>query len=86
MGIHILTGRLDGTRDAAVLIDSVTGTAFGPLFTDEDEAEGFLGWLKSTYGKDARILGETRLHELVDLWRAIQETQVAHTAMPEARR
>lgn len=46
MGVRILEGTYDGTRDAAVLVDSVTGTAFGPLFADHDEAEAFLKWLE----------------------------------------
>jgi len=39
MGVHILANRAD---DAAALYDSVTMTAFGPVFGNEEQADAFL--------------------------------------------
>lgn len=33
--------------NTSVFVDSVTGLVFGPLFTDEDEAEDFVKWLEA---------------------------------------
>jgi hypothetical protein len=45
MGIWIAEVSV-GSRDGAILIDSVTETAFGPLFDSGETAEGFLAWCK----------------------------------------
>lgn len=55
MSVRLLVGEYDGTREACVLVDSVTGLAFGPLFKDDVEAEAFLGALRRE-GIDAREL------------------------------
>lgn len=49
MGVRILEGVYDGSEDGAVMIDSATGVALGPLFTGEDPAgqiEEFQVWLR----------------------------------------
>jgi hypothetical protein len=49
-----LSGKYDGATEAAVLVDSVTGTAFGPMFDDEQEADDFLTWFfKADPGTDS---------------------------------
>lgn len=48
MGVRILAGMADGTRQAAAMYDSVTGQMFGPIFEAEDapeQIEAFLEWL-----------------------------------------
>ncbi len=68
MGVRVLEGEYDGGPQVrAVLIDSVTETAFGPMFADTEEADGFLEWHRACGGKDVRTLdGEAladRVHE-----------------------
>jgi len=65
MGTHILS---DGPVGRAVLYDSVTEWAFGPLFEDADDAEAFLSWLQSFHGEDPRILDEPVLKERLNEW------------------
>jgi hypothetical protein len=57
--------RITGQGDEYVAIyDSVTMTAFGPVFTDAEQAEAFLAWLSKTDGRDARMIDESELHNL----------------------
>lgn len=54
MGTRILEGVQGGdSHGRAVLYDSVTGIAFGPVFEDSDTAQAFLDFLSPT---DARKL------------------------------
>lgn len=46
MGVRILVGEYDGTEQMAVMVDSVIGTAFGPLFENADDIESFCAWLR----------------------------------------
>lgn len=46
MGVRTLVGTYDGTEDAAVMVDSVSGFAFGPLFDSPDDIHEFLSWLE----------------------------------------
>lgn len=55
MGVRILDGIYDGTEPAAVLIDSVTGTSFGPMFDDHDHAQAFLDWFATAAREDAAL-------------------------------
>jgi hypothetical protein len=84
MGVRILIGHEQGdgdfTSDKAVLFDSVTGWAFGPVFRDaetgetaEDRAQAFLDWLAETEGSvheygDARQIPPGDLERLYGLW------------------
>lgn len=70
MGVWIATGELEGA-DCAILVDSVTMTAFGPVLVDEDEAELFLELL-GMEGADARTVGDEGLHERLTRWRGAQ--------------
>jgi hypothetical protein len=60
MGVRI-TGQSD---DYVAIYDSVTMTAFGPVFADAEQAEEFLKWLSKTDGRDARVIDEGDLHNL----------------------
>lgn len=70
MGVRILVGREQGSDvERAVLFDSVTGLAFGPLFDDEEEADDFLGWFARTRAihggrqRDVRCLSSDEVAE-----------------------
>jgi hypothetical protein len=75
MGVRILLGVYDGTGDAAqaaCLVDSVTGTAFGPLFRGPDadlDIERFLKWYDDTRSLDLRRLTAGEIEALVRLWK-----------------
>ena len=56
----------DPTEDVAALYDSVSGVAFGEVFTAPDgyeNAENFLAWLTAKK-LDARVVHPTTLREL----------------------
>jgi hypothetical protein len=93
MGVHILIGHEQGERttgldnEKAVLFDSVTGWAFGPLFredetdgtTAEEMAELFLKWLRDNNEPDARRLTQGELEERYALWLASLREHAATT-------
>lgn len=58
MGVRILNDEDTG----ACLYDSVTMTAFGPIFDDRDQAEEFLSWLPNNI--DARMLTDKDLESM----------------------
>lgn len=78
MSVRILIGREQGDRynDSAVLFDSVTGWAFGPIFSEgedgepsaEDRAQAFLDWLRENDGRDARRLTPGELERRYVQW------------------
>ena len=49
------------------IYDSVTDTAFGPIFGSEADAESFLTYLRAR-DLDARSLGDTMLEEHQNTW------------------
>jgi hypothetical protein len=59
MGVRILVGTYDGTQDdAAVMVDSTSGEAFGPVFDSYDDCEAFSDWFATAQQEDtARELG-----------------------------
>jgi len=57
----------DDNRTA--FFDSVTDTAFGPLYEDESEAESFLVWLEESGHPDPRTLNVDELANLLDAYR-----------------
>lgn len=71
MGVRILVGEYDGGDEKACLVDSVTGTAFGPLFEDRDEAQDFCDWCDA----DPRGIDAASLHDLVLGFRAQRAAQ-----------
>lgn len=71
MGVRILNGDGRGDSRGAVLYDSVSGWAFGPLFDDVDDAEAFL----STLTDDARALTDTELRTAYAKFEYAKEAQ-----------
>lgn len=69
MSVRILYGRYDAGPQAAVLVDSVTEVAFGPLFNSAHEAEDFLVYLKKEHGLSARGGSDDDLCEMLEAWR-----------------
>ena len=68
MGLHILAGECEG-RVSACLVDSVTGTVFGPLFRSYEDADGFVAWSRESHHLLASPLvemGTTDLRQLDD--------------------
>jgi hypothetical protein len=78
MGTRILAGTRVNDCDApgAVLYDSVTDTAFGPLFDDEAAATRFLVFLERV-GLDAR---DVHGRGSMDLWLAEWRSAEARAA------
>jgi hypothetical protein len=84
MGVRILVGHEQGehtlAEDKAVLFDSVTGWAFGPLFTEsedgemsaEEQADVFLKWLEVNDHKDPRNMTRQELEQLHSKWLGLQ--------------
>ena len=69
MGVRIVGQEPEA---AACLYDSVTGLAFGPVFSDAGDAEDFLEWYS---GADLRTLTPREVETCVNDWRAFSETQ-----------
>ena len=66
--------RVTGSRDAEVAIyDSVSGVAFGPVFTTTEEAEAFLAHLELIGERDPRVIPVAELCVLAAEWKAEQE-------------
>jgi len=65
MGIRILEGMYDGIETRAVMVDSTTENAFGPLFESGEHVEDFLAWV----GRDPRSLRALELQGLHADWR-----------------
>lgn len=82
MGCRILSGMMvnEGDRPAACLYDSVTETAFGPLFRGdgeheaEEEASTFLDWMLTKHNIDPRRLDGEQLEDAVVQWRKEHES------------
>ncbi len=59
MGVRILVGLYDGTKQAAALVCSTTGTVFGPLIEGEEpeeRAEAFITFVREKLAVDPRQL------------------------------
>lgn len=72
MGVRVASGdRMDGLDEKpfAVLYDSVTGTAFGPMFESEEEALTFTRWCEVFCQRDPRQMGDHELGREVDSFR-----------------
>lgn len=69
MGVRLLSGVYDGTQHATVMVDSVTGQAFGPLFASQWEAEEFCAWLP----RDARTFESAELVVMFAQWRGLPD-------------
>lgn len=60
---------IEGTDGYKAIYDSVTMTAFGPIFNEDDDVEAFLEWLPI----DARKLEQRELNDKVYEWRKWME-------------
>ena len=86
MGVRILIGHEQGdmgiSTAKAVLFDSVTGWAFGPVIGEdekdgtsaEDMAELFLAWLRENDHGDPRQMPQGELEEQYNRWRSVTES------------
>jgi len=69
MGIRILEGAYDGGDEVrAVMVDSTTEAAFGPLFESGEHVEDFLAWLE----QDPRGFRADQLASLHAEWRKLR--------------
>jgi hypothetical protein len=72
MGVRFLIGTYDGTQNGVtVMIDSVSGFAFGPYFEPHEEVDEFIDWLKITHSVDPRELTDSVLEGHVSEWRRL---------------
>ena len=78
MGVHVLAGKLEGYREAACLVCSTSGLAFGPLFESREEADAFLAWWG---GLDLRVLSTSRLVKLVAAFRGEHDAAASAEAI-----
>ncbi len=69
MGIWTLEGKLDGTIGGAVMVDSVTMTAFGPVFDDAEDIDAFIVYARACNAGDLRALTAAELDNLHTAWR-----------------
>jgi hypothetical protein len=64
VGIRLIIGDGTGDSDRVALYDSVSGWAFGPIFTCEEDAEAFLEFAKTKDDRDLRRLTDNELAEI----------------------
>ena len=77
MSVRILEGTYDGRKPGAVLICGTTGTAFGPLFNDYQEADGFLIFAREHGYRELRGERPDILADLARRFRAEREADHA---------
>ena len=71
MSVRVLS---DVQQDMSCLYDSVTETAFGPVFQSMDEAERFLDWLTTgSLINDARRLEDGEWSPVLSAWQEHDE-------------
>jgi hypothetical protein len=75
MGVRIMAGDGVGDSQGACLYCSTSGTAFGPIFEDRDDAEGFLEWYG--HGTDVRLLDDDVLRNKMHDWHEYKEKRDA---------
>ena len=69
----------DPNESKACLYDSVSDTAFGPLFDDgegtsaRDEAVDFLAWVRDSGRQDTRMMTEAKLSRAIYEWQQERE-------------
>ncbi len=66
MGVWTLRGQCEG-KTAAVMVDSVTMQAFGPLFGSQEDCDDFVEWCLATHG-DPRGMSALALESLREEW------------------
>ena len=79
MGCRILVGHEQGYNwvEQACFFDSVTGTVFGLLMNDEEEAESFQEWVKKKFDKDLRQLTHAQFEDYLGIFREEREKEDA---------
>jgi hypothetical protein len=73
--VQMGTRIIGGDNDGAAFYDSVTETAFGPIFEDEHEAEAFLIWLQEENYPDPRIIDREELGVALEKFREVEEDE-----------
>ncbi len=68
MSVRTLEGAYDGGTSRACLVDSVTETAFGPLFADGEQVDSFLSYLREYGYADPRTLTDAQLDDAHTRW------------------
>lgn len=63
------------SEDGAVLFDSVSGWAFGPVFSDGIRAEEFLDWLRDNGHPDPRRMSDRTLKAVHDAWQRQRDAE-----------
>lgn len=71
------------TQGEAVLFDSVTGNAFGPVWSDYEEAEDFLSWTDTEFTARVEDLTPAELSKAIAEWRAEREPVAAVQGLRE---
>lgn len=61
MSVRIIEGEYDGTTNGAVMVDSVTEWAFGPIFESTEEADLFILWHMREFGVCVRRATQPQL-------------------------
>lgn len=69
MGIRYVTGSYDGGEERTVMVDSITDTAFGPLFDSEEAADSFVAYCQRQLGACPRNLSPREMETAVASWR-----------------
>jgi hypothetical protein len=65
VSVRFIEGKYDGQEGATALVDSVSGFAFGPIFTEGESAQDFIEWLPL----DARTYKDGDLETMYMRWR-----------------
>ena len=73
MSIHLVIGKSNGTDDAAVMFDSVTGWAFGPVFRCADDAEHFINYARYATSIEPHCLSDTLLRVMHAKWLKLRD-------------
>jgi hypothetical protein len=60
--------RTTSSEEVVAIFDSVTGWAFGPTFSNEEEADSFLAFVSRWGGRDARSLSDAELENVYAQW------------------
>ncbi len=68
MAVWTLYGECEG-KSGAVMVDSVTMQAFGPVFGSRAECEGFLQYSRISGPIDPQALGPEWLEVMIDNYR-----------------
>ena len=64
MGVRLIVASPRSGSDRVAMYDSVTGWAFGPIFSSPEEADSFLDFLEN----DARTYSDRDLQEQYHRW------------------